>query len=366
MIEARNLHKVFGSFHAVCDISLSVDPGEVVALLGPNGAGKTTTVRMLGAILKPTSGHARVAGYDVVEQAREVRHVVGLLTEFPGLYVRMHPDEYLRFFGALQGMDAAACERRSAALLQQFGLWEARGKRLDSFSKGMKQKIALIRALIHDPPVLFLDEPTTAMDPHSARTVRDAIAEMRAARRTILLTTHNLTEAETLADRIAIVRGGTIVAEGTVAELTRQLMGDPLWELRLAVGTHVGAHGEAPLLDGLVRVESAGDDWVRFRCADPQHINPQIVARVAERGLPIVALAEVPRSLEDVYLSIVSEQHVDRGNWTDDQEPKTEDRESRTENREPAEDRGSRIENGAYPFTPSPTHPLTEDEEVRR
>ena len=367
MIEARNLHKVFGSFHAVRDISLSVDPGEVVALLGPNGAGKTTTVRMLGAILKPTNGHACVGGYDVVEHAREVRHVVGLLTEFPGLYVRMHPEEYLRFFGALQGMDLAACERRSTALLQQFGLWEARGKRLDSFSKGMKQKVALIRALIHDPPVLFLDEPTTAMDPHSARTVRDAIAEMRAARRTILLTTHNLTEAETLADRIAIVRGGTIVAEGTIAELTRQLMGDPIWELRLAPGTHIGTQGRAPLLDGLVPIEATGDDWVRFHCADPQHINPQIVARVSEQGLPIVALAEVPRSLEDVYLSIVSDQHVDRGTWTVNQEPSTEDR-------EPAEDRGSRIEDGAHPFTPSPFHPftpssfhpLTEDEEVRR
>src|SRR5689334_20996797 len=121
MIEASTLHKVFGSFQAVSDISLAVAAGEVVALLGPNGAGKTTTVRMLGAILKPTRGSARVAGYDVVEQAREVRHVVGLLTEFPGLYMRMRPVEYLRFFGELQGMDAAACDRRSAALLEQFG-----------------------------------------------------------------------------------------------------------------------------------------------------------------------------------------------------------------------------------------------------
>src|SRR6185295_3948468 len=200
---------------------------------------------------------------------------VGLLTEFPGLYVRMRPGEYLRFFGELQGMNASACDRRSESLLKQFGLWEARGKRLDSFSKGMKQKIALIRALIHNPPVLFLDEPTTAMDPHSARTVRDALAELQAARRTILLTTHNLAEAEALADRIAIVRGGTIIAEGTVAQLTRQLMGDPLWELRLVAGTHrealMGTHGDVPLLDDLVHVEAVGDDWVRFRCTDPQH-----------------------------------------------------------------------------------------------
>lgn len=135
MIEASNLHKVFGAFHAVRGVSLTIDPGEVVALLGPNGAGKTTTVRMLGAILRPSDGYARVAGYDVVEQAREVRRVVGLLTEFPGLYLRMRPQEYLCFFGALQGMAASDSARRAEQLLRQFGLWEARDKRLDSFQK---------------------------------------------------------------------------------------------------------------------------------------------------------------------------------------------------------------------------------------
>jgi ABC-2 type transport system ATP-binding protein len=303
MIQATQLHKIFGAFHAVRDISLDVAEGEVVALLGPNGAGKTTTVRMLGAILKPTSGQARIAGYDVVEQAREVRHVVGLLTEFPGLYHRMRALEYLAFFGALQNLTSAECERRGVQLLQQFGLWEARDKRLDSYSKGMKQKIALIRALIHDPPVLFLDEPTTAMDPHSARTVRDAIGELRAARRTILLTTHNLVAAETLADRIVVISGGTIIAEGTRAQLSRQLLGDPIWELRLgAPNRHLPA-----LLADLVQIEAHGDDWLQYRCADARNINPQIVERVTARGTPIVALSELPRSLEDVYLSIIAD-----------------------------------------------------------
>jgi ABC-2 type transport system ATP-binding protein len=312
MIEAVNLHKVFGSFQAVRDISLSIGAGEVVALLGPNGAGKTTTVRMLGAILKPSSGRATVAGFDIVTHAREVRHVVGLLTEFPGLYMRMRPLEYLAFFGALQGMNKVDCEQRSVALLKQFGLWEAREKRLDSYSKGMKQKVALIRALIHDPPVLYLDEPTTAMDPHSARTVRDAIADLRAARRTILLTTHNLTEAEVLADRIAIVRGGTIVAEGTIPQLTQQLMGTPVWELRLATSSSRAV----PLIQDLAPIEEVGEDWLRFRNEDARHINPQIAARLAEHDVPLVSLAELPRSLEDVYLSIVSAQHVDRGTWS--------------------------------------------------
>jgi ABC-2 type transport system ATP-binding protein len=315
MIEAINLHKVFGAFQAVRDISLHVAEGEVVALLGPNGAGKTTTVRMLGAILRPSGGSARIAGYDVVEQARTVRHVVGLLTEFPGLYHRMRPMEYLEFFGALQGMGAAECARRGRALMERFGLWEARHKRLDSYSKGMKQKIALIRALIHDPPVLFLDEPTTAMDPHSARTVRDAIAELRAAKRTILLTTHNLTEAEELADRIVVIKGGGIVAQGTREQLTRQLLGEPIWELRLANADA----GAARLLADLAHVEAAGDDWVQFRTADPHSLNPQIIARLVARGVPILSLAELPRRLEDVYLSIVDDDSAAEGVWSGEQ-----------------------------------------------
>ncbi len=313
MIEARDLHKRFGSFEAVRTLSLSVAPGEVVALLGPNGAGKTTTVRMLGAILKPTSGSATVAGYDVATQPEAVRAVVGLLTEFPGLYNRMQPMEYLRFFGELQGMPAAHCAARAEALLKQFGLWEARGKKLDSFSKGMKQKASLIRALLHDPPVLYLDEPTTAMDPHSARIVRDAMLELRAARRTILLTTHNLAEAEDLADRIVIIRGGAIIAEGTIAELTRQFMGQPIWEVETAV-----FHPDAEqIIADLVPVKRLSPMTYRYRTADAHALNPQLLLRLAEQRVPVVALAEVPRRLEDVYLQIVADHDVDRGDWSD-------------------------------------------------
>ncbi|MGQ9547081.1 MAG: ABC transporter ATP-binding protein [Roseiflexus sp.] len=303
MIEAHNLHKIFGTFHAVRGVTLNVDPGEVVALLGPNGAGKTTTVRMLGAILRPSHGHARVAGYDVVEQAREVRRVVGLLTEFPGLYLRMRPQDYLCFFGALQGMSAVDSARRAEQLLRRFGLWEVREKRLDSFSKGMKQKIALIRALIHDPPVLYLDEPTTAMDPHSARQVRDAMLELRAARRTILLTTHNLTEAEELADRIVIIRNGMIVAEGTFQQLTYQFLGAPRWELRLATP----ATSVIGFLDGLVQIDRIDGECVYYHTDDARHANPQLVARLTDAGIPIVALSELPRRLEDVYLEIIAD-----------------------------------------------------------
>jgi ABC-2 type transport system ATP-binding protein len=312
MIEAVNLHKMFGLFQAVKSMTLHVDAGEVVALLGPNGAGKTTTVRMLAAILQPTSGSARIAGYDVVKDAQKVRNVVGLLTEFPGLYHRMRPLEYLEFFGELQGVSRQETKRYGEELLKRFDLWPAREKRLDAFSKGMKQKVSLIRALIHKPSVLYLDEPTTAMDPHSARTVRDAMMELRNARRTILLTTHNLTEAEELADRIVIVRGGEVIAEGTREELTRQLLGEPIWELRLTRADERLTH----VLTNLAVVEALGDDWVQFRCTDPHTINPQILTRCHELGLTVLALTEQPRSLEHVYLQIVAGQANERGVWS--------------------------------------------------
>jgi ABC-2 type transport system ATP-binding protein len=308
MIEAYQLCKQFGHFQAVRGLSLTIQPGEVLALLGPNGAGKTTTVRMFAAILQPTSGWARINGLDVVRDARAIRGRVGLLTEYPGLYSRMRAMEYLQFFGSLLGLNSQQSQQRATHLLQQFDLWDARDKRLDSYSKGMKQKIALVRSLLHDPPVLFLDEPTTAMDPQSARTVRDAIDELRAADRTILLTTHNLAEAEALADRIAIIGSGRIVAEGTMGQLMRQLMGDPLWEIRLM--TADAARQAAELLADLVSIETVAGDLVRYRCPDALHINPQILTRLTAAEIPLVALAEVPRSLEDVYLKIVNQQQA--------------------------------------------------------
>lgn len=305
MIEAYQLCKTFGTFQAVRNLSLTIQPGEVLALLGPNGAGKTTTVRMLSAILKPTSGWAHIGGHDVVEEARTVRSKVGLLTEYPGLYNRMNALEYLQFFGSLLGMDRLTSFQQAETLLHQFDLHETRYKRLDSYSKGMKQKVALVRALINDPPILFLDEPTTAMDPQSARLVRDAIGDLRAADRTILLTTHNLPEAEYLADRIAIIRQGSILAEGTMNELMLKLMGEPIWELRLS--QPVPPERLRVLLEDLVTLNVVEHTVVRYRCANPHQINPQIVLRLASQNLPVIALSEVSRSLEEVYLHIVGE-----------------------------------------------------------
>jgi ABC-2 type transport system ATP-binding protein len=302
MIEAHELVKQFADFTAVRGLSLRVQPGEVLALLGPNGAGKTTTVRMLHAILKPTSGWARVVGYDVAREAEGVRRSVGVLTEHHGLYFRMKAEEYLAFFGELYRLSPQVCRDRAAFWLERFGMTEAVNKRLGEYSKGMRQKLALIRALLHDPPVLLLDEPTSAMDPQSARLVRDSITHLRSDNRAVILCTHNLTEAEQLADQIAIIRRGAIIARGSPAQLKRDLLGPALLELRTATPLN----GVARHLSDLVDVVESGDDWLRYRTSDPSAANPNVLQRLAENCVPVVTLSEVPRSLEDVYLQVVN------------------------------------------------------------
>ena len=258
---------------------------------------------MLTAMMRPTSGRATVAGYDVVTEAQYVRAQVGLLTEYPGLYGRMTALDYLLFFARLQGLARAEASKLAQSLLRRFDLWDARERKLDSYSKGMQQKVALIRSMLHNPQVLFLDEPTTAMDPHSARVVRDAIADLRDERRVIVLCTHNLTEAEVLADRIAVVQSGRVLAEGTAAQLTRKLLGEPIWELQLTAPLN----GEIEHIRDLVPVEQLTSDRVRYRTSDAQHLNPVLLDRLHSAGVGVIALSEVPRSLETVYLHIVGE-----------------------------------------------------------
>jgi ABC-2 type transport system ATP-binding protein len=313
MIEAYELTKVFDGFTAVDRVSLNIPAGHVLALLGPNGAGKTTTVRMLTSILAPTSGSAKVAGHDVVAEAEMVRSKVGVLTEQHGLYERMKAVEYLDFFGRVYGMSASQRKQQSLQLMERFDLTFALDKRLGEYSKGMKQKLALVRAMLHNPPVLLLDEPTSAMDPLSAKLVRDAIVELQCdEQRTFLITTHNLVEAQILASQIAIIRAGRIIARGTFDELARQFVGDPVMELR-TVGV---MNGLARELSDMVTVIDSSEHWLRYRVADPYAVNPALLRRVAELGVEVVTLAPVSRTLEDIYLQVVKE---DEGSSDDDQ-----------------------------------------------
>lgn len=304
MIETEGLSKTFDTFPAVVDLTLQVNAGELLALLGPNGAGKTTTVRMLGAILRPTRGRARVNGFDVVTDADQVRRSVGMLTEQPGLYLRMSGLEYLQFYGRLYGLSDGESLPRSKALFERFDMSNAASRRLGEYSKGMRQKVGLIRSMLHDPPVLLLDEPTSAMDPRSAKLVRDAIRELRDDQRTIILCTHNLAEAEILADRIAIIKQGTIVATGEPGDLKRQLLGQPQVEVKV----DRQLNGELQELSDLVHVEWIGEDVIRFRTDQPEVANPKLVRRLSDLGLGVISLREVSQSLEEVYLRVVSEE----------------------------------------------------------
>jgi ABC-2 type transport system ATP-binding protein len=303
MIEAYELTKDFKTFRAVDHITFTVEPGTIFAILGPNGAGKTTTVRMLTSILQPTSGWARVAGFDVVQQPSAVRASVGVLTEQHGLYERMRGIEYLDFFARIYHLTPDERQRRPLQLMQHFGLGDALDKRLGEYSKGMKQKLALVRAMLHDPLVLLLDEPTSAMDPQSAKLVRDAIRDLQREERTVTITTHNLTEAQNLADRIAVIRRGRIIANGTFRELSQRFVGQPLMELRLT--QHL--NGAVDELRDMVEIVETGGDWLRYRTPQPQTVNPQVIRRLTGAGMDIVTLSEVSRTLEDVYLQIVQE-----------------------------------------------------------
>jgi ABC-2 type transport system ATP-binding protein len=302
MIQTEDLGKRFGDFWAVDGLTLNVRAGMVLALLGQNGAGKTTTVRMLTSVIAPTRGWARVAGYDVVTQAAQVRTSVGVLTEQHGLYARMTAGEYLDFFGQIYRIEPAACRERTRRFLGYFGLAGAAQQRIGEYSKGMRQKLALARALLHDPQVLLLDEPTSAMDPESARLVRDEIANLRSANRAIIVCTHNLVEAEELADEIAIIYRGRILRRGSLSELKASLLGPPEYEVRVA--------GEYPLRPlnippGVTLLERS-PDGMRFRVDEPRVSNPALVRELLAHQVPVVSIQEVPRDLEQVYLKVMS------------------------------------------------------------
>ena len=303
MIFTEDLTKHFDDFVAVNGIDLDVPQGQVLVLLGPNGAGKTTTVRMLDSILVPTRGRALVAGFDVVKDAEEVRSRVGVLTEHHGLYGRMSGDEYLEFFGKLYGLQRQDYLARIDRLLKQVGMDFARKRRLGEYSKGMRQKLALVRAMLHEPPVLLLDEPTSAMDPESARMVRDAINELRSGERTILLCTHNLQEAEELADQVAIIWHGQIIASGGLQEMKMRLLGPMEYEVRLAQPLDGWA---GKLMEGVL-LTGRGEDWLRFKIEEPVETNPRLLRKLLRDRLEVVSFREVPHTLEQAYLKAVSQ-----------------------------------------------------------
>lgn len=292
---------------AVEDLTLTVRDGEVFGFLGPNGAGKTTTVRMLTSLIAPTRGRASVNGYDVETQATQVRSTVGILTETPGLYERLSAEDNLRFFARLYGVKDVSGQVEK--YLRLIGLWERRADPAGEFSKGMKQKLAIARALLHEPRTVFLDEPTAALDPESARTVREFIAELRSEGRTVFLCTHDLDEADRLCDRVAVFRKHLIRAD-TPANLRKSLFGrkivvrlrnpDDRWR---AVAGALSFAREADIVDGRLVVG----------LENPEEQNPVLVRALVEAGAEVQFVGELRHTLEEVYLRLIHEAGPDDG-----------------------------------------------------
>lgn len=235
-VVATGLSKDFGSLRALEDISFAVKGGESLVILGENGAGKTTTLRCLAGVIRPTSGRVVVGGISVADDPEAVRAQVGLLSELPGLYERMTAPDYLDFFGRIHGMPEDVRGRRIAEMLDLFGLEQRADVWLGSYSKGMRQKVALVRATLHQPRVLLLDEPTSSMDPAGARLTWDYILELKRTGIAVVVCTHNLRETARVADRLAVMAGGRILAHGTLPELQEQLGLEPRYVQTMVPG----------------------------------------------------------------------------------------------------------------------------------
>jgi ABC-2 type transport system ATP-binding protein len=300
-ILAEDLSRHFDGRIAVDRLSLEVSEGEVFGFLGPNGAGKTTTVRMLAGLLAPTGGRARIAGVDVIADPQRVRSLVGVLTESPGLYEKLSVWQNLKFYADLYRLAHSTQSLQIERYLKLFELWERCEDAVSTLSKGMKQKLALARALLHDPKVLFLDEPTAGLDPEAAKTVRELVAELSQERRTIFLCTHNLYEAEQLCDRIGLIKQ-RLLKVGTPTELKRELYGHQIVvDLKNPLES-LDSQLDLPFIREL-RVDQTR---LFLSVENPQEQNPLLVRRLVELGAEIQFVREADRSLEDVYLQLMT------------------------------------------------------------
>jgi ABC-2 type transport system ATP-binding protein len=305
MIVVEGLRKDFRALTAVHDMSFTVGDGEIFGLLGPNGAGKTTTVRMLAGLISPTAGTAIVNGHPLGETTQQIRAFTGILTESPGLHEKLTARQNLAYYGRLYGMRGARLREAVDRYLGVVEMSEFADRRVGAFSKGMRQKIAIARALLHEPEVIYLDEPTSGLDPSAAKTVRDFVASLRSLGRSIVVCTHNLDEAERLCDRIGIMRG-TLLRVDTPAGLRRHGRAATVRvELNGARGpeSFIGRLADLPYVTGV----QAHDGMLVVELGDPPHDTPDLVAELVGAGARITSVVEDARTLEDAYLSLVGE-----------------------------------------------------------
>ena len=305
MIVVEGLRKDFRRLIAVHDMAFTVGDGEIFGLLGPNGAGKTTTVRMLAGLIAPTAGTATVNGHSLGEGSQRIRAITGILTESPGLHEKLTARQNLAYYGRLYGLRGARLREAVERYLDVVEMGEHADRRVQTFSKGMRQKVAIARALLHEPEVIYLDEPTSGLDPSAAKTVRDFVATLRSLGRSIVVCTHNLDEAERLCDRIGIMRG-TLLRVDTPAGLRRHGRAATVRvELNGARGpeSFLARLAELPFVTGVQAKEAT----LVVELADPSHDTPDLVAALVTAGARVTSVVEDAPTLEEAYLSLVGE-----------------------------------------------------------
>ena len=310
MIEVQNLTKRYPTRVAVDDVTFSVQSGEIVGFLGPNGAGKTTTMRVLTGFLPPTSGMARIAGRDIVSESREARASIGYLPESAALYPEMRVREYLTFRARLEGVTAGAVRQRVGEAIDRCLLQEVADRRIENLSKGFRQRTSLAGALVHQPPVLILDEPTVGLDPMQIIKIRETIREL-GRDRAVLLSTHILPEVDAVCDRILVIARGRIVAEGTAAQLRQKFSQHPVF--RASFKGSVAAREAMAALPGVISVEeNAGETGtsVRLECSSDADPSEAIFQAAVSKGWVLRELRRDVPSLEEVFVRLTQHQDL--------------------------------------------------------
>jgi ABC-2 type transport system ATP-binding protein len=302
LIDAEKLTRMFGNFTAVDNLTLHVDEGEVFGFLGPNGAGKTTTMRMLSCLISKTSGEGTIAGYDISDEkdALKIRKLIGLIPDNVGLYNELSAYDNLDFYGKLYECSENQRKENIEYFLRMLDIWDKRDESAGNFSKGMKQKLAIARALIHDPEILFLDEPTANLDPESSKTIREFILDLKNENKTIFLNTHNLDEAQRICDKIGIFNS-KLRAMGSPKELEESVWGNKtviqLKQVTAKILEVVGNLSTAKIV--------TENNKLIIEVVNPEKENPSIVDAIVGAGGQIQYVTRLSPSLEDAYLKFV-------------------------------------------------------------
>lgn len=303
MIEINGLTRVYGSIVGIEDLTFTVNQGEIFALLGPNGSGKTTTLRLMEGLIGPTNGYVSIDGLrtDNQKELSNVHKKIGILPENAGLYENLSAFRNLQFYGRMYGMDENSINTRAKDLLSEFDLWGDRERLAGTFSKGMKQKLAIIRSVLHDPEYIFLDEPLSGLDPEAARDVREFMLSLRKGGKTLILSTHDLQDADRLSDRVAVVKNRLLAIDKPSALKLKAFNRSVVFHLSRTDGLDL----EELEKNQFVKTARITNGSLVLEVESPEENNPEIVRYLVNRGYDIQFIGEIRHSLEDVYLSIV-------------------------------------------------------------